>query len=145
MAHRLRVVVDAIRYLVAVHEVAGEAWLTNKLFRFGASTVLWPEKPDPEKILQVIDKYKPTFFFSVPTLFARLLRGRDVGPSQDTNWDEQLRRLQHSASLAPMPITSRAWSVCAEEHDQTRVVRIGASWKRTSVDVSVRESTRCRQ
>ena len=28
-------------------------------FRFGASTVLWPEKPDPEKILQVINKYKP--------------------------------------------------------------------------------------
>ena len=43
-------------------------------FRFGASTVLWPEKPDPERILQVIDKYKPTFFFSVPTLLARLLR-----------------------------------------------------------------------
>lgn len=43
-------------------------------FRFGASTVLWPERPDPEKILQVIDKYQPTFFFSVPTLYARLLR-----------------------------------------------------------------------
>ncbi|HXV84685.1 MAG TPA: AMP-binding protein, partial [Candidatus Binatia bacterium] len=43
-------------------------------FRFGASTVLWPERPDPEKILQVIDKYRPTFFFSVPTLYARLLR-----------------------------------------------------------------------
>jgi benzoate-CoA ligase family protein len=43
-------------------------------FRFGASTVLWPDKPDPEKILQVIAKYKPTFFFSVPTLFARFLR-----------------------------------------------------------------------
>ncbi len=43
-------------------------------FRFGASTVLWPERPDPEKILQVIDKYHPTFFFSVPTLYARLLR-----------------------------------------------------------------------
>ena len=43
-------------------------------FRFGASTVLCPEKPDPEKILQVIEKYKPTFFFSVPTLFARFLR-----------------------------------------------------------------------
>ena len=43
-------------------------------FRFGASTVLWPEKPDPEKILQVIAKYRPTFFFSVPTLFARFLR-----------------------------------------------------------------------
>jgi benzoate-CoA ligase family protein len=43
-------------------------------FRFGASTVLWPERPDPEKILQVIDKYHPTIFFSVPTLYARLLR-----------------------------------------------------------------------
>ncbi len=43
-------------------------------FRFGASTVLWPEKPDPEKVLQVIDKYRPTFFYSVPTLFARYLR-----------------------------------------------------------------------
>jgi benzoate-CoA ligase len=43
-------------------------------FRFGAATVLWPERPDPEKILQVIEKYKPTFFFSVPTLFARFLR-----------------------------------------------------------------------
>lgn len=43
-------------------------------FRFGASTVLWPEKPDPEKILQVVEKYRPTFFFSVPTLYARFLR-----------------------------------------------------------------------
>lgn len=43
-------------------------------FRFGASTVLWPERPEPEKILQVIHKYRPTFFFAVPTLYARLLR-----------------------------------------------------------------------
>ena len=43
-------------------------------FRFGAATILWPEKPDPEKILQVIEKYRPTFFFSVPTLYARFLR-----------------------------------------------------------------------
>jgi benzoate-CoA ligase family protein len=43
-------------------------------FRFGGSTVLWPERPDPEKILQVIERYHPTFFFSVPTLYARLLR-----------------------------------------------------------------------
>jgi benzoate-CoA ligase len=43
-------------------------------FRFGAASVLWPERPDPEKILQVIEQYRPTFFFSVPTLYARLLR-----------------------------------------------------------------------
>jgi deoxyribose-phosphate aldolase len=31
---------DAIRYLVAVHEVAGPDWLTPTLFRFGASSLL---------------------------------------------------------------------------------------------------------
>jgi deoxyribose-phosphate aldolase len=31
---------DAIRYLVAVHEVAGAAWLSPTLFRFGASSLL---------------------------------------------------------------------------------------------------------
>jgi len=36
----IRTTKDAIRYLVAVHEVAGPAWLTPKLFRFGASSLL---------------------------------------------------------------------------------------------------------
>jgi deoxyribose-phosphate aldolase len=31
---------DALRYLVAVNEVAGEEWLTPRLFRFGASSLL---------------------------------------------------------------------------------------------------------
>ncbi|WP_216210223.1 deoxyribose-phosphate aldolase [Amycolatopsis aidingensis] len=36
----IRTTKDAIRYLVAVHEVAGEEWLTPRLFRFGASSLL---------------------------------------------------------------------------------------------------------
>jgi deoxyribose-phosphate aldolase len=36
----IRTTKDAIRYLVAVHEVAGPEWLTPKLFRFGASSLL---------------------------------------------------------------------------------------------------------
>jgi len=36
----IRTTKDAIRYLVAVHEVAGPAWLTPTLFRFGASSLL---------------------------------------------------------------------------------------------------------
>ena len=31
---------DAVRHLVAVNEVAGPAWLTPDLFRFGASSLL---------------------------------------------------------------------------------------------------------
>jgi len=36
----IRTTKDAIRYLVAVHEVAGERWLDPHWFRFGASSVL---------------------------------------------------------------------------------------------------------
>ncbi|MFS8104855.1 deoxyribose-phosphate aldolase [Lentzea alba] len=36
----IRVTKDAIKYLVAVHEVAGPEWLDPHLFRFGASTLL---------------------------------------------------------------------------------------------------------
>ncbi|RZQ62797.1 deoxyribose-phosphate aldolase [Amycolatopsis suaedae] len=36
----IRTTKDAIRYLVAVHEVAGEQWLDPALFRFGASSLL---------------------------------------------------------------------------------------------------------
>jgi deoxyribose-phosphate aldolase len=36
----IRTTKDAIRYLVAVHEVAGAQWLTPDLFRFGASSLL---------------------------------------------------------------------------------------------------------
>jgi deoxyribose-phosphate aldolase len=36
----IRTTKDAVRYLVAVHEVAGPEWLTPDLFRFGASSLL---------------------------------------------------------------------------------------------------------
>lgn len=36
----IRTTKDAIKYLVAVHEVAGPDWLSPKLFRFGASSLL---------------------------------------------------------------------------------------------------------
>ena len=36
----IRTTADAVRYLVAVHEVAGAEWLTPRLFRFGASSLL---------------------------------------------------------------------------------------------------------
>jgi deoxyribose-phosphate aldolase len=36
----IRAAKDALRYLVAVAEIAGEKWLTPDLFRFGASSLL---------------------------------------------------------------------------------------------------------
>jgi deoxyribose-phosphate aldolase len=40
VAGGIRTAKDAIRYLVLVNETAGPAWLTPKLFRIGASTLL---------------------------------------------------------------------------------------------------------
>jgi deoxyribose-phosphate aldolase len=40
VAGGIRTAKDAIRYLVLVNEVAGQAWLTPRLFRIGASTLL---------------------------------------------------------------------------------------------------------
>ncbi|MCX7886055.1 MAG: benzoate-CoA ligase family protein, partial [Verrucomicrobiae bacterium] len=41
--------------------------------RLGATTVLLPDRPVPETVFAVIDRYQPTVFFSVPTSYAALL------------------------------------------------------------------------
>lgn len=54
--------------------------LGNSLYyplRAGAATVLVPERPSPKVIIDVITKYRPTLFFSVPTLYAALLQEAD--------------------------------------------------------------------
>jgi len=41
--------------------------------RTGGTTVLFPGRPTPEAVWQVIDRHKPTVFYSVPTSYAALL------------------------------------------------------------------------
>ncbi|MFZ0639275.1 MAG: benzoate-CoA ligase family protein [Candidatus Acidiferrales bacterium] len=52
-------------------------------FSAGASTVLDPGKPKPERTAEVLKKYRPTILFSVPTFFAALLREADRGLAVD--------------------------------------------------------------
>lgn len=47
---------------------------------YGASVVLWPEWSKPEDIFNVIEKYRPTIFFSVPTFYNALLRECEKRP-----------------------------------------------------------------
>jgi len=42
--------------------------------RNGAATVLCPDRPTPDVILEVLKKYRPTIFFSVPTSYNALLQ-----------------------------------------------------------------------
>ncbi|MFC4769417.1 benzoate-CoA ligase family protein [Effusibacillus consociatus] len=39
----------------------------------GGSTILMPERPLPENVFEIIEKYKPTVFFGVPTLYGSMI------------------------------------------------------------------------
>ncbi|MCK4369290.1 MAG: benzoate-CoA ligase family protein [Dehalococcoidales bacterium] len=44
----------------------------------GASVVLLPDRPRPETIFSTINRYHPTIFFGVPTLYANMLEVKDA-------------------------------------------------------------------
>jgi len=51
--------------------------------RLGATAILHPGKPDPATVLELVRRHSPSVFFSVPTLFAQILR----------SWPEVRQRL----------------------------------------------------
>ena len=54
--------------------------LGNGLFfplRLGATTVLLPERPTPDKVFDVVDRYQPTVLYSVPTSYAAMLHAAE--------------------------------------------------------------------
>jgi benzoate-CoA ligase len=42
-------------------------------FSVGATTILWPGAPSPQAVYDVIERHRPTLFFSVPTGYAMML------------------------------------------------------------------------
>lgn len=50
----------------------------------GATSILWPGTPSPPNIFSIIEKHKPTLFFSVPSNYSTLLSYyREGGPEFD--------------------------------------------------------------
>ena len=43
----------------------------------GATSILWPGPVTPSVVYGIIERYRPTLFFSVPTHYAMLLAHRD--------------------------------------------------------------------
>ncbi len=50
---------------------------------FGASTVLYPDRPRPDRVAQLVAQYRPTVFFAVPTFYAAVLRDAEQGLQVD--------------------------------------------------------------
>lgn len=71
----------------------------------GATSILWPGSPSPPNIFSVIEKFKPTLFFSVPSNFASLLSyRREQGPDFDLS---SVRYAVSAGEALPAPIFHR--------------------------------------
>ena len=52
-------------------------------FHVGASTVLYPGRPEPAKVFEVIARERPTLFYAVPTAYAAMLQVQDAERTYD--------------------------------------------------------------
>ncbi|MGH9816131.1 MAG: AMP-binding protein, partial [Candidatus Acidiferrales bacterium] len=49
----------------------------------GAGTILMPERPKPDRVLEIVARHRPTIFYSVPTFYAALLQAAEGGAAAD--------------------------------------------------------------
>jgi len=71
----------------------------------GATSILWPGSPSPPNIYDVIEKHKPTLFFSVPSNYSSLLSyRREQGPDFDLS---TIRYAVSAGEALPAPIFHR--------------------------------------
>jgi len=76
---------------------------------YGVPVVLWPKWPAPDTISEVIEmvrRYRPTLFFSVPSLYSALLREIERGAEADFS---SVRAFVTSGEPMPKPIVERLW------------------------------------
>jgi benzoate-CoA ligase family protein len=52
-------------------------------FFVGGSTILLPDKPEPNRVFDVVRRYQPTVFYAVPTAYAAMLAAMDAGAAFD--------------------------------------------------------------
>jgi benzoate-CoA ligase family protein len=71
----------------------------------GATSILWPGSPSPPNIYSVIERHKPTLFFSVPSNYTSLLAyQREQGPEFDLS---TVRHAVSAGEALPAPVFHR--------------------------------------
>jgi benzoate-CoA ligase len=74
-------------------------------FRLGATVVLEPDRPLPLTVFSVLDRYRPTVFFGVPTLFASMLQV----PDAESRYNLTSLRFSFSAGETLPPAIFHEW------------------------------------
>jgi benzoate-CoA ligase family protein len=72
--------------------------------RVGAQAVLYPHRPLPEAMFEVIQRYRPTIFFGVPTLYAGMLQVKEAEKRFDFS---SVRRCVSAGEALPEEIYKR--------------------------------------
>ncbi|MBI3091062.1 MAG: benzoate-CoA ligase family protein [Candidatus Tectomicrobia bacterium] len=73
-------------------------------FSVGASSILWPARPLPEDMFKIIDKFKPTVLFNVPTMYGQMLQVKGA-----EKYDLSSLRILFSAGESLPPELFRQW------------------------------------
>ena len=68
----------------------------------GGTAILWPERPTPDAMFQLMQQHKPTLFFGVPTLYAAMLA------SGHTETGDNLRACVSAGEALPEEV-GKAW------------------------------------
>src|SRR3989442_11065943 len=89
----------------------------------GAQSVLYPHRPTPESVFELIARYRPTLFFGVPTLYAGMLAVKEA----EVRFDTSSLRLCVSAGEALPDEIYRRWRerFVVEIIDGIRTTEIG--------------------
>jgi benzoate-CoA ligase family protein len=82
----------------------GLSGANNFVLWAGASVILDPQRPTPESVINVLQKYQPSIFFGVPTLYAGMLKFASKQP-----FDASSLRLCSSAGEALPAELFRQW------------------------------------
>ncbi len=77
-------------------------------FSVGAATILYPGRPEPARIFEVVQRSQPTLFFSVPTSYAQCLAA-DAGGTLAAEPDLSSVRLCVSAGEALPRVIYERW------------------------------------
>ncbi|MCW2278186.1 benzoate-CoA ligase [Heliophilum fasciatum] len=70
-------------------------------FGAGAATVLNPYRPEPVKVLEIVQKYRPTLYFGVPTSYTAILQVPEAAQRYDLS---SIRFCASAGEALPRPI-----------------------------------------
>ncbi len=70
----------------------------------GATTALWPERPSPDSVFEMMRKHRPTVFYGVPSLYAALLAHKEISKGAGS---DRLRLCVSAGEALPAHIGER--------------------------------------